>query len=919
MTTGLVLRTASALAGPPQVDPTALCGLELPEFHLLLSRRDVAHFADLYMKYEDAHFGQPYYTAHNLWRRAKLEYNGRTYPIRIRAQARSPTGHRDGPWICYTVKLDNDEQIFNAPCFNLMIFKLIGVRPDRNAALCDLFGVVSQQDRLISLEINDWGAVPYYFESRFDTAYLESSGRASWVPAGDPRYEEPAIRDMTPGYLASDRYLPPTMRRTPLPVPLDGALQPVFEALHRQIMAAEPAGLEDFFDLDYIAGYEAVRLLGGFNGHGWTFDNLLLYYDTAGGLFYPFYHRACQAGRLCPGSGLETLTYVDPNVDFPLERLLCRNERIRQAKYSRLWPVVSSDQAVARLGARFAASDELERRLYHCPHWLDVLQTRFCGRRAQKNPAVVDNSFLLLDYISQSSPHVSAATRGDTLLIAVVPQSMSALSIEALEVNGDFSPRPCVRIATAVQEHGALRPLQSVEHVVHVEDDAAGDKRADLAPLLRTVELCDNVDETWQRAQRTYYIVADFPPYSAPRLAPAQIPLRLRNQITGQLFDLHEIGELKDADGWNTQIAALQFPVPEDRVQAWMQAHSAIPFRRSAEDTLVIPAGEYQLDQDLVLPPETDLAIEAGTTLRLAGGVSLVAFGSLDVRGTADAPVTVTAVDSEQPFGTVAVRGNSGTHCDIRHLHLSHGNEAVVAGIYFSGGLSLYHHDQVRIADSIISDNRADDGLNVKYADVVLEDSRFENNHADQVDLDVCPAIVRNCVFSAPPHPDYNGDGFDVSTSNCLVIDCRFEGLADKGLSVGEKSRVWAGHNEFEHCHLGIGVKDSSCCYLADNQFTDNQMAVFAYKKKRLWDGATVFLLSPAAVASAAGLFADAHSAFWRADAPGLSLAELPQQLPGWFDELSRQVDAGRVALTVQFKAFVAPPPVPDNRAAAPS
>jgi hypothetical protein len=106
--------------------------------------------------------------------------------------------------------------------------------------------------------------------------------------------------------------------------------------------------------------------------------------------------------------------------------------------------------------------------------------------------------------------------------------------------------------------------------------------------------------------------------------------------------------------------------------------------------------------------------------------------------------------------------------------------------------------------------------------------------------------------------------------------------------------------------------------YLAENEFADNQMTVFAYKKKSLWDGATVFLLDPAAVASAGGLFADAHSAFWQADVPGLSLAETPPQLAEWFEELARRIDAARVALTVEFKAFVAPP-APDDRAAAPS
>ena len=95
--------------------------LGLPEIKLKLSRKDIAHFSELYRKYEDPKYGVKYYGKHNKWRKAELEYGEKTYKIKIKAHGRSPNNHKKEKHISYAIKLKKGEQIDNARRFSLII------------------------------------------------------------------------------------------------------------------------------------------------------------------------------------------------------------------------------------------------------------------------------------------------------------------------------------------------------------------------------------------------------------------------------------------------------------------------------------------------------------------------------------------------------------------------------------------------------------------------------------------------------------------------------------------------------------------------------------------------------------------------------------------------------------------------------
>ena len=75
--------------------------LSIPLIGLKLSRNDTAHFLNLYDKYRDPRFGVEYYAEHNVWRKARLTFEGKKHPIKTKSHGRSPDEHQEGDFISF--------------------------------------------------------------------------------------------------------------------------------------------------------------------------------------------------------------------------------------------------------------------------------------------------------------------------------------------------------------------------------------------------------------------------------------------------------------------------------------------------------------------------------------------------------------------------------------------------------------------------------------------------------------------------------------------------------------------------------------------------------------------------------------------------------------------------------------------------
>ena len=261
------------------------------------------------------------------------------------------------------------------------------------------------------------------------------------------------------------------------------------------------------------------------------------------------------------------------------------------------------------------------------------------------------------------------------------------------------------------------------------------------------------------------------------------------------------------------------------------------------DNQLVIQSGNYHLSSHLLLTTSKSILIEKGSKFELDSGINVLIRADVKIDGSENAPVIIKPYSEKGPFGCFAIVGkNEKIDVEINNLKVSGGSFGSICGLEFTGQFAVYGANTT-IRNSTFIESNGDDGLNVKYSKAVLENCRFENNMADQVDLDFCVAKVSNCTFS-PSSIDPNGDGLDFSGSFGFISNCTYTAFKDKALSVGEKSKVLISNCDINSNYNGVAVKDQSKTFLHQNKLSGNHRDIICYIKKPIFDIPSVFVTS---------------------------------------------------------------------------
>ncbi|MFK8037014.1 MAG: right-handed parallel beta-helix repeat-containing protein [Crocinitomicaceae bacterium] len=258
------------------------------------------------------------------------------------------------------------------------------------------------------------------------------------------------------------------------------------------------------------------------------------------------------------------------------------------------------------------------------------------------------------------------------------------------------------------------------------------------------------------------------------------------------------------------------------------------------EDSILIKKGKYQIKSQICLPKNLSVVIEAGVTLELDSNIHFQINGSAFLLGTPLDPILIKPIYPDKPFGTFSIIGDGGSQTIINNIHVSGGKNSFFNGKLFSGQFAIYESN-VDIKNSSFSESQGDDGLNIKYSKVNIENCSFINNFADQVDLDFCFAKVSSSIFY-PQKIDANGDGLDLSGSYVKISDCSLTSFLDKGLSLGEKSTAIVTNCQFKDNANAIAVKDETSFYCWNNTFSNNKIIFTSFIKKNFFNEPNLFI-----------------------------------------------------------------------------
>jgi hypothetical protein len=245
-----------------------------------------------------------------------------------------------------------------------------------------------------------------------------------------------------------------------------------------------------------------------------------------------------------------------------------------------------------------------------------------------------------------------------------------------------------------------------------------------------------------------------------------------------------------------------------------------------------VQAGEWEIHHDLILPFDYGLVVPPGTSLKFDTGTILLSHGPLEFQGTKLAPITLEPLH-ESWSGLVVLDAETDSHWSYTFIQ---GTRSVSRqGWILTGGVTFYN-SPVYISHCIFQESLGEDALNIIRTQFGIETTTFQDTKFDAFDGDFTQGLITNSFFHA-----IAADGIDISGSDVTVSELDMQSIGDKGISVGESSRLTGSDISITQADFGVVSKDNSQIRLSQIALEDINTAGFAaYIKKPEYGPATI-------------------------------------------------------------------------------
>lgn len=264
--------------------------------------------------------------------------------------------------------------------------------------------------------------------------------------------------------------------------------------------------------------------------------------------------------------------------------------------------------------------------------------------------------------------------------------------------------------------------------------------------------------------------------------------------------------------------------------------------RQRGDGALEATRGDHTVAGDLVLPAAIPFYMHAKTTLRFSAGAVLLANGPLHFRGSEKHPVTLRPTQEE--WGGVVVidaaEESQWTHVEVR------GTSALDRDGWRSMGGVCFQESPVHLLSCRFLGATSEDALNVIRTKLIIDQCEFRDCASDAFDGDFVTGLVTRSLFQG-----VTGDAVDISGSDLVVMETRILDVADKGVSVGEASRLEGESIVIDRAHFGFVSKDRSHVSVKGVEVRNTQHAFAAYSKKPEY-GSAILEVTEAKIENAA-------------------------------------------------------------------
>jgi hypothetical protein len=237
-------------------------------------------------------------------------------------------------------------------------------------------------------------------------------------------------------------------------------------------------------------------------------------------------------------------------------------------------------------------------------------------------------------------------------------------------------------------------------------------------------------------------------------------------------------------------------------------------------------SGQLTFDKDVEF--DSPVEIREGTVIKLGPGTSLIFRDKVYIRGTSRNPVLFQRLDPNRPWGSVSIVGPKTAKTKWQHAIFEGGSGGRVGNIFFSGMVNVHHTSFIEFENITISQNLYfDDMLHFVYVKgFKLKNIALSGARKDAFDVDISSGVISGFHSRGA-----GNDALDFMTSEVEIVDANLIGSGDKGISVGEQTRLTVNNVTFSGNKIGIEVKDASTVRVLGSKFSGNAIAVAASSK----------------------------------------------------------------------------------------
>ena len=150
-------------------------------------------------------------------------------------------------------------------------------------------------------------------------------------------------------------------------------------------------------------------------------------------------------------------------------------------------------------------------------------------------------------------------------------------------------------------------------------------------------------------------------------------------------------------------------------------------------------------------------------------------------------------------------------------------------------GAVTFYQAPFKMDGCMFSGNYSEDALNTVRSRFSLRGIQFDDISSDALDIDFSDGTISDSVLRV-----IGNDAIDISGSTVTILNIFITATGDKGISVGENSRVQADRIKISDAAIGACSKDMSTLTLNNSTLQDCRIGLAVYKKKPEFGPATL-------------------------------------------------------------------------------